>query len=281
MRLSRHHPPDIIEKGPNTGMIPLPYDMPHRRAFRFALTAAAAFMLAIAVYGCARMHGHEKTGTAQGALSPFAMCASRDGAKLYIAAHTANRVLVFDTAARRVTAAFDIPGRPTGLALSGDGGRLYVTAGVAPGYVYVLDSETGAALDRIQTGHSPCSPVTVPGDTTLYVLNRFDNSMSIIDLRTSRQIVATPMLREPVAAEATPDGRYIVIANQLPSGERIYDYVTDGGILMIGSYISSGYFSGNREAYASSGVVLVFDTRHRRLAELIKLPNGSDRKSVV
>ena len=227
------------------------------------------------VFGCAQSFFNRSTPDPDGYLSPAEIIASADGSRLYIAAHTANRILEFDTAGKRVLRAFDLPARPTGLALSGDGSRLYVTGGIDPGKVYIIGVESGEILDTITVGHSPCTPVPAPNDSTLYVLNRFDNSMSIVDLAAGEVAMTVPMLREPVAADITSDGRYVIVANHLPSGDRIYDYVTDGGILMIGSYISTGYFQGNRESYSSSGVVLVFDTRHHRLAELIKLPNGA------
>jgi len=60
-------------------------------------------------------------------LSPSAMVASADGAALYVACATANRVLRFDTASQKATRAIDVPAAPRGLALLPDGEQLFVT----------------------------------------------------------------------------------------------------------------------------------------------------------
>lgn len=241
-------------------------------------------MLVLAVLAIASVTaGCLRTGMNTGAdsapettpLSPLDIIASNDGTRLYIAEYTRKRVVEFDTASKTILRGFELPDAPTGLALSSDGSRLYITAGVSKGYVKVIDLPTGKTVTEYRTGHSPCAPVVSPDGGTLYVMNRFANTMSLIETATGRTVRKFTVLREPFAAKITPDGRYLYIANRLPTGDRIYDYVTDGGILMIGSYISTGYFSGTRESYAVTGVVLVFDTYYKRFVELIPLPNGS------
>jgi len=227
------------------------------------------------VLGCARTVVKHESDNAGGYLSPLEIVAADGGKTLYIAAHTASSIIEYDTSTKRIARTISLPEHPTGLALSRDGGTLFASGGVSDGRVFLIDRKSATVTGEIPVGHTPGTMVVSPGDTMLYVLNRFDNSISVVDMRKKEELLAAPLLREPIAADITPDGRYILVANHLPSGERLYDYVTDGGILMIGSYISTGYFQGSREAYASAGVVLVYDTRYHRLAELISLPNGA------
>src|SRR5262245_10916886 len=57
-------------------------------------------------------------------LSPIALAASADGATLFIACATADRVDTFDRATRTIVRTTAMPAAPSGLALSTDGARL-------------------------------------------------------------------------------------------------------------------------------------------------------------
>src|SRR5262245_56981691 len=68
------------------------------------------------------------TATAGGTpLSPIALAATPDGATIFIACATADRVITFDRTAGTVVRTSTMPAAPSGLALSADGARLYVT----------------------------------------------------------------------------------------------------------------------------------------------------------
>ena len=58
-------------------------------------------------------------------------------------------------------------------------------------------------------------PVLSPDETRLYVCNRFNNDVSVIDLAARRELKRIPVVREPVAAAITPNGRCLVVANHL------------------------------------------------------------------
>ena len=77
-------------------------------------------------------------------LSPIAVVASRNGKLLYVAEAGAGQVAVLDPASGAVTARIPLPGRPTGLALSPDGARLFVTDASQQGNLYIV-ATAGAA----------------------------------------------------------------------------------------------------------------------------------------
>ncbi|MFH1716121.1 MAG: cytochrome D1 domain-containing protein [Planctomycetota bacterium] len=151
-------------------------------------------------------------------LSPAALAADKAGRVLYIAEATANKVAVFDTAAARVTATIDVPAEPTGLALSGDGEYLYVTCAAQGGCVCVIKTDANRIIRKIAAGYGAMSPVLSADGRMLYVCNRFDNDISVVSTADGKQVAKIKALREPVAADITPDGKWLYVGNHLPAG---------------------------------------------------------------
>lgn len=217
----------------------------------------------------AGLAGAARAGAAY--LSPECVAASPDGKTLYVTAATAGKVLVYDTAQGKVTAEWALPaaapkasggwlasllGRkeeaqaasgPGGVAVAADG-TVYVTAGVAGGELLKLDAAGGVA-GRVATGHTPVSPVVSPDGKTVYVLNRFDNTVSVVDAARMAVAGTVAVLREPHAAALGAGGRLLFVANHLP-----YCRATD-------------------DTVAAS--VSVIDTASRKVLRHVMLPNGS------
>ena len=164
-------------------------------------------------------------------LSPSALCATRDGKALFMACATANLILRFDTVDRRIVDSNAVPASPSGVALSPDESRLFVTCTAPESKVCILDlcppepihaaKGLGAGFRMaatIPTGHTSLAPAPSPDGKTLYVCNRFNNDVSVIDLAARKQVRRIPVRREPIAAAITPDGRFLLVANHLPAG---------------------------------------------------------------
>jgi len=151
-------------------------------------------------------------------LSPTALVASADGKLLYIACATAGRVAVFDTAQGNVVGAIAVPDVPLGLALSGDGGRLFVTCASPESTVCVIDTAMGTVTTRIPAGHTTMAPVVSSDGGTLYVCNRFNNEVAFIDLAAGKVTRRVGVSREPISASITRDGRFLLVANHLQPG---------------------------------------------------------------
>jgi len=187
--------------------------------------------------------------TQYGFISPLALATDSGGTVLYIAEHTARQVVVFDIAAGKVAKAYPLPDQPTGLAVAPDGARLYVTGASPLGKVYVIDLNKAKIVRRISAGHTPNAPVVSPDGRTLYVCNRFNNSVSVINIKSGRQAATIDVVREPVAAAITPDGKLLFVANLLPAGRADQDY--------------------------AAAAVSVIDTTTNSVAAQVQLPNGS------
>jgi YVTN family beta-propeller protein len=182
-------------------------------------------------------------------LSPTVLVATEDGKTLYIAGVTAKQVLGFNTAKREVLCSIPMPQAPSGLALSADHARLFVTCAAPESEVCVIDLNKSKVVETISAGHTALAPVISPDGRTLYVCNRFNSNVSVIDLVAGKEVRRIAVQREPVAAGITRDGKYLLVANHLPLGRADVAYV--------------------------SAVVSVIDLAAGKVTKELQLPNGS------
>lgn len=181
--------------------------------------------------------------------SPTAIAATKKGDRLYLACGTANQVQVFDTAAKRITRTISLPGAASGLVLSAAEDLLYVTTPAAKSSVRVVDSASGRIVASIPAGHTALAPVLSPDGATLYVLNRFNDDLSVINVATRKETARIHTTREPSDAGITPDGKHLLVANSLPVGRADIPPV--------------------------AAEVTIIDTAARAASARIALPNGS------
>lgn len=152
------------------------------------------------------------------ALSSSSLGTSKDGSKIYVACPTANRVLCLDVASGKVEWSAVLSNAPCGLALSADGQRLFVVGGGNEGEVWSVDLTGHTAHELVRTGHGLRGPVASGDGKELLVCDRFDNAVVVIDLAKGVESLRIPVDREPVAAAITKDGRFLLVANELPAG---------------------------------------------------------------
>jgi YVTN family beta-propeller protein len=205
-------------------------------------------MLSVAVLGVLTVVGSACADEGD-YLSALAVVAGRGGKRLYVAEFTAGQVAVFDAATGAVTDVIAVPDQPSGIAISPDGSRLYVTGAAPVGKVHVIDVAKGKVVRSVPVGHTPAAAVVSPDGGVLYVCNRFNDNVSVVELRKKKQVATIPVTREPVAAAITPDGKLLFVANLLPAGAADGDY--------------------------AAAVVNIVETTARRAVQSIALPNGS------
>lgn len=149
-------------------------------------------------------------------LGPGAVEASRDGKSLFVACVDANQVRMVDVASGKVGATIPMPATPTGLILSPDGAKLYVTCAAPRSTVAVIDVARKEVTGQLPAGHTATGGAVSPDGKTLYVCNRFDNDVSVIDLESGKETARVAVTREPVGAACTPDGSAVFLINLLP-----------------------------------------------------------------
>lgn len=157
------------------------------------------------------------TGCKSGYFSPVAVSADSLHQVIYIAGATANAVVAVNLNNNRIERNWkDLPS-PSGIALLPDGSELFVTCSAPEGFIAVIDPATGKRQPDLPAGHAPMSPVISPDGKYLYICNRFDNDVWIIDIRKKTVLSKVPVLREPVALAVERTGRYLFVANHLPA----------------------------------------------------------------
>src|SRR5512133_3569005 len=173
-------------------------------------------------------------------LRPSTMVASSDGQTLYLACSVANEIRAFDISLRQARKVFATPDSPSGLALSRDGTRLFVTCAAPRSTICIFDTVPGKLLKTLTAGHTASSPVLSRDEKTLFVCNRFNDAVFIYDL---------PQGREVARVEVTLDGRFLLVANHLPRGRSDVSCV--------------------------AACISVVDVSTRKVAKELRLPNGS------
>jgi len=176
--------------------------------------------------------------------------ADTEGNFLYITEYTANKIAVYDVRNSKLIHHYPLSDSPTGSVLSIDGQALYVTAGAENGKLYIIDLVGKKIKDVIPVGHSPNSPIMGKKGLYLYLNNQFNNDVSVIEIKSKKEITRIAVEREPVASAITPDGKFIFIANLLPIGP------ADQGV--------------------SAASVSVIDLVTNKVVKNIPLPNGSN-----
>ncbi len=148
---------------------------------------------------------------------PSSLIASEDGKTLYAACAEACQVAWVDLPGGTVSRRVDVPSEPTGLTLTSDEAKLFVTCAAPTSTIAVLDAASGELIASIPAGHTAMSPTVSPDGNRLYVCNRFNNNVSVIDLAAGKEVTRVPVIREPISAAVTRDGRSVLVANHLPN----------------------------------------------------------------
>ena len=139
-------------------------------------------------------------------LAPTALsCAP--GGDIYIACAGANEVRVYAPATGRVVRHLALPGSPSGMALSADGAKLFVTCAAPQSRVCLLDTASGQVAAAWLAGHTSSSPVLSRDEKLLFVCNRFNDDVALFELPSGKELCRIPVAREPVSAALTADGR--------------------------------------------------------------------------
>jgi YVTN family beta-propeller protein len=212
----------------------------------YHLKRATHSLVIVAVMICLGMQGYALGQANQG---PIALAAS--GKTLYVVEARSHEVAVVDTTSNKIVRQIKLPQCVRGAALCPSGKCLFVTGGGANGKVYLVNPQDGKIKAEIAVGHTPGAPVVSPDGKTLYVCNRFDDSVSVIDLKTRKIRAEVPVIREPGGAVLARGGKDLYVLNLLPKSRADGDYTACS--------------------------VTVIDTETCKVITNITLPNGSNQ----
>lgn len=140
--------------------------------------------------------------------------------QIVIANNGSNKLVFLDPATNTVRPGIDLPSSPNGFCLDGD--TAYVSMGGPAGKVAIVNLKEGKIAGEIAVGHTPMAPVK--HGNTLYVPNRFNSTISVIDLGNGTIVKTLSVPREPIALAISSDGNTLWVANHLPAGPADGDF---------------------------------------------------------
>jgi YVTN family beta-propeller protein len=183
-------------------------------------------------------------------LSPTDLVIAPDGRSALVVNHTGRSLVSVSLPDGKVLQSRSLKRRPSGITLSANGKKAYLTVGVADGELYVVDTASLKVKKSIDLGHTPLSPRLSPDGKTLYVCNRMNNRIAVINTDRLKVTASIPVVREPIAMDITLDGKLLFVANHLPAGQANLDYVACR--------------------------ITVIDTKTNKVVKHIKLVNGAE-----
>lgn len=158
-------------------------------------------------------------------LSPEHLYFDQSTNKIYIGLATYSGVAVYDIETARISRQIPMPSPVTGILVDEKEQILYAGAKGGKPELYVYDLKKGEARGRIATGHGPSDLAISENTGMLFVANRFSNSVSVIELKSQKEIKRIEVDREPVSIALSPDGNLLAVANLLPSQSATGRYI--------------------------------------------------------
>lgn len=193
-------------------------------------------------YLCAAIGCWAATARAGGYLGPLDVVASPDGGTLFVGFHDANRLGVFDTGTEELVGRIDLPGQPTSLELDGSGKSLYVCCAAPSSTVCAISTASLQITKRYDAGHTASGLALDVAKQRLYVCNRFDNDVSVIDLVSGKEIARVPAIREPCAAVIALETGAVFVVNHLPlDPASSFDVAAEVTVILPGDAIQGGF----------------------------------------
>lgn len=149
---------------------------------------------------------------------PFGVAPSPDGQHAYfVFAGPTNQVAVYDVPTTSVTSTFNAGSRPVGIAVTPDGGKVYVSNEL-DNSVTVFNTGTSGPTATTPVGTTPAGMAFSPDGSRVYVANRGDGTVTVLSTTTD-QILGTPITvgSQPSGIAITPDGKRAYVTDSVNS----------------------------------------------------------------
>jgi YVTN family beta-propeller protein len=164
------------------------------------------------------------TVLAQNYLSPQHICINEASNRVFVSCATASSIAVFDVEKKIVASTIDI-NNPAGVVSSANGKYLFALESSPDGTVHKIDVKSGRIIATCSVGHSPHAVALSSNEKLLVVSNQFSHDVSIIKTEQMKEHARVPVLREPSGIAISPDDRFAVVLNSLPSGSMTQETV--------------------------------------------------------
>jgi YVTN family beta-propeller protein len=150
------------------------------------------------------------------------LACSRSGVYLYAASETRRSVLEINLLSRQVDRTFALPaGVPNELALDPTDTRLYVTDGAGT-TLYAINL-AGGEVSQGRVGNAPEAVVLAPDGSAVWVANRDDGTITILDPYTLVHMGTLMAGRAPVRIAFSADGNRAYVVNAGEGSVTVFD----------------------------------------------------------
>ena len=183
---------------------------------------------------------------------PGGVAVSPDGNKIYVTSYNITSSLandngkgivsVIDGATNTVTATVSVGFYPTGVTVSPDGNKIYVTNS-KDNDVSVVNTQTNAVIATIPVGLDPRGVAVNPDGNKIYVINNNYNgsdpgyhgngTVSVIDAATNKVIATLTVGSLPKGIAVTRDGSKIFVTNFKDNSVSVIDAATNSEIARV------------------------------------------------
>ncbi len=158
---------------------------------------------------CAALALAMGVGARPAAAAPFAYVTNAGGGD----------VAVIDTATNTVVATVPVAGIPTGVAVTPDGARAYVTSGASTtgtsNTVFVIATASNTVVATIPAESFPFGVAVTPDGQHVYVANPNSNTVSVIATASNTVVATVAVGHDPEGGVAvTPDGAHVYVADE-------------------------------------------------------------------
>ena len=196
-----------------------------------------------------------------------------DESMVYVTNFGGNSVSVINTGTNAVVATINLGASPTGVAVSPDGTRAYVTQ--TGNSVSVINTATNTVLTTLNGFNGPAGVAVSPNGTRAYVTNFAGTTVSVIDTATNT-VVGAPITvgTNPNAVAVSPDGTRAYVTNQNSGSVSVINTATNTVVTTLNGFNSPRSVAvspdGTRAYVTNPGVntVSVIDTATNTVVNL-------------
>jgi YVTN family beta-propeller protein len=144
----------------------------------------------------------------------------------YITNGQSGTVTVLDVVNLRLDREIPVGQNPVAVAASPTRNEVYVVnsgSNTREGSVTAIDAENNTVTTNIPVHQRPVAIEVDPTGTLAYVANAGSNTVSVLELKTRREVAQIETGEEPVALRISPDAKTLVVANHRGNSVTIVD----------------------------------------------------------
>src|SRR6266446_3710233 len=148
-----------------------------------------------------------------------------DESMVYVTNFGGNSVSVINTGTNAVVATINLGASPTGVAVSPDGTRAYVTQ--TGNSVSVINTATNTVLTTLNGFNGPAGVAVSPNGTRAYVTNQNGTTVSVINTATNTVVTTLNGFNSPRSVAVSPNGTRAYVTNQIGGTVSVIDTATN------------------------------------------------------